>query len=75
MEEPFQPAMEFVAEFPSLQPGETKVSGLTTAKLAFVESLCRTDVLSVDYELIGQKAPDGIVHAFPNFRRQGWVTE
>lgn len=75
MEEPFQPAMEFVAQFPALTPGQTAVSPVATAKLVFIESESRTDVASMDYELVGQKAPNGSTNVATVYRRQGWVVE
>jgi len=75
MEESFQPAMEFVAQFPNLQPGERAVTPVATSKLVFIESLNRTDVFSCDYELAGQKAPNGATNVTTISRRQGWVTE
>ena len=38
LEEPFQPAMELLAQHPALQPGLPVVTPLATAKLAFIES-------------------------------------
>lgn len=75
MEEPFQPAQEFIAQFPTLQPGSAQVTPIASAKLAFVESVKRTDVSSLDYELAGQMAGNGITQVTTIFRRQGWITE
>jgi len=75
MEERFQPAMEFVAQFPTLQPNQANITPVTTAKLAFIESKIRTDVLSVDYELSGRKDNNGITNVVTIYRRQGWTTE
>lgn len=76
MEEPFDPAMEFVAQFPDLQPQQGIVITPTkTAKLAYIESTNRTDVFSIDYELSGQKTPNGSVQITTIFRRKGWVAE
>jgi hypothetical protein len=75
MEDPFQPAMEFVAQFPDLQPNQQNVTPVTTAKLAFIESQKRTDVFSVDYELAGRKDANGATNVTTVYRRQGWTTE
>jgi hypothetical protein len=75
MEDPFQAAMEFVAQFPNLPPNQQALTPVATAKLVFIESLKRTDVSSLDYELAGQKAPNGVTNVTTIFRRQGWVTE
>ncbi len=80
MEQPFDPATEYIA----LNP--TKVSGTTpliTAKLGFIESINRTDVYSLDYMLSAEPlppGPGGVV--MPGglsvgmvVRRKGWTTE
>lgn len=80
MEEPFNPAFEFITQT------QTKVSGstpLATAKLCFIESAKRTDVYSMDYILSSQSFSPGpgqppipgalSVNCIP--RRQGWLTE
>ncbi len=79
MEEPFDPAMEFIALNPSKVSFTTP---LITAKLGFIESIDRTDVYSLDYMLSGgpQAAPGG--GAIPGglnvgmaVRRKGWTKE
>jgi len=75
MEEPFQPAMEFVSQVQQPRPNEPKVTEVTTAKLVFVESMQRTDVDSLDYQLCGTLQPDGSTHVNMITRRRGWVTE
>ena len=75
MEEPFQAAMVFVAQFPNLKANDQALTPVSTAKLVFIESLKRTDALSLDYELAGQKAANGVTNVTTVFRRQGWVTE
>lgn len=75
MEEPFQPAMEFVAQFPTLQPNQQSVTPFASAKLVFIESKKRTDVFSVDYELAGRKDANGSTNVNTVYRRQSWTTE
>lgn len=75
MEEPFQPAMEFVAQFPAMQPNQQNVAPVTTAKLVFIESRQRTDVFSVDYELAGRKDANGSTNVTTVYRRQSWTVE
>jgi hypothetical protein len=75
MEEPFQPAMEFVSQVQQPSSNALNVTNAETAKLAFVESLQRTDVLSIDYQLSGIPQPDGSTRVNMIARRQGWVTE
>jgi hypothetical protein len=75
MEEPFLIAMEFLAAFPDLPANQTKTTAPATAKLAFIESSDRTDVMSIEYELCGQKNGDGITKVGMINRRQGWGVE
>jgi len=75
IEEPFQPAMEFVAQFPALNAGQIAVTPVATAKLAFIESVHRTDVASMDYELVGQRLPNGATSVTTVTRRQSWLVE
>ena len=75
LEQPFQPAMEFVAKFPNLAANQQAVTPAATAKLVFIESRNRTDVHSLDYELAGQTLPNGATNVTTIFRRQGWLTE
>jgi len=74
-EEPFDPASEFLSIFPNLQPNQPEVSPTATAKLAFIESKERTDVVTLDYELFGQKNPDGVTQVTLITRRKGWGSE
>ncbi len=74
MEEPFQPALEFAAQFPN--PAAPVTAPLATAKLGYIESKNRTDVLSLDYQLRGQQHPaTGGVQVSTIQLRQGWQTE
>ncbi|MGA2220308.1 MAG: hypothetical protein ABSH21_00770 [Verrucomicrobiia bacterium] len=75
MEDPFQPAQEFVAQFPNQKPGDFAVTPVATAKLAFIESEKRTDVATIEYELAGHKGPDGITKVSTIHRHQGWTLE
>ena len=76
LNEPFNVVFEFMARFPALPPGSPPVSTPTaSAKVAFVESDVRTDVLSLEYELFGFRDQMGAtkVHFMP--RSQAWGTE
>ena len=78
METPFQMAMEFTTKHPGGIGGKaTPHTATETAKLAFVESAERTDVLSIDYQLSGQPHATiaGGVQVNLFIRRQGWQTE
>jgi hypothetical protein len=74
-DEPFQSAMEFVSQFPNLNPGESAITPRATAKLAYIESTHRTDCASWDYVLSGQKQPNGATQVTPITCRQGWTKE
>ncbi len=75
MEEPFNPASEFLAAFPALEPNQPKTTTPAAAKLAFIESKERTDAFSIEYELCGQKEVNGVTKVSMITRRQGWTTE
>lgn len=76
MEEPFNPAMEWSAQYPTALPGQPPlVTGLAPAKLVYVESETRTDVYSVDYQIAGCKTQEGIVQATAILPRSGWSQE
>jgi hypothetical protein len=75
MEEPFAPLMEFSDRFHYMQPGQVSITPSTIAKLVYVESDKRTDVYSIDYQVAGQKTPEGFIQANTIFRRSGWSTE
>lgn len=75
MEEPFQPATEFVAKFPALGLGASALTNIETAKLGFVESVNRTDVLTLDYQISGTQQPDGSTQVNVLILRRGWVQE
>lgn len=75
LEKPFRPANEFVAQFPNLKPNEQALTPVATAKMAFIESTDRTDVFSMDYQLSGQKQPNGSTTTTNIILRQSWETE
>jgi hypothetical protein len=76
METPFQIAIEFTSKHPGTVPKTGALTAQETAKLAFIESANRTDVLSIDYQLGGQPHPTtGGVQVNLFIRKQGWETE
>lgn len=76
MEEPFNPALEFVAQNQGPPPPNGATTPITTARLVFIESLKRTDVFSMDYQIRGlPHAQTGGVIANTIAVRQGWRTE
>jgi hypothetical protein len=75
IDEPFQPAMEFSAQFPNLAAGATEITPAVTAKLCFVESVLRADVSIWQYVISGTKLPNGSIQVTPITNRQGWIRE
>ncbi len=75
MEEPFNPATEFLNAFPALAPGASAITLGTKANLAYIESVHRTDVASLQYQITGAKAANGVTTATMIVQSQGWGTE
>lgn len=75
MEVPFNASTEFTAQNPSLQPGATALTGQSKVKLVFVESVNRTDVFTLKYQLSGQKQANGSTAVTMINVGQGWETE
>ena len=73
MEQPFQTAIEFISRNPSPPPPGGVLTPVSTAKLGFVESVRRSDVFSIDYQLSGQPhAIPGAVQVNLITKRQSW---
>jgi Serine dehydrogenase proteinase len=75
LQEPFQPAFEFVAKTPTLQIGQQAITFPATCNLAYIESEMRTDVLKMEYELSGQRDASGVTKVQFLPRSQRWTTE
>ncbi len=75
MEDPFNFTSEFMTAFPTLAPDKPETTAPATAKLVYVESTARTDLVTLEYELTGQKDPKGPTNVAMTIRRQGWTTE
>src|SRR5258708_32388643 len=85
MEEPFNSATEFVAEYPDAPPAGGVCTPVTKTKLAFIESTAKTDVLTMEYKLSGQSqvimGPTGpmpvagSVQVMQVLEKRGWETE
>jgi hypothetical protein len=85
MEEPFNVASEFVASHPAALPPGGAFTPLSKAKLAFIESSAKTDVLTMEYKLAGQQqmvlgpagptAVAGGVQVAVVLQSRGWGTE
>jgi hypothetical protein len=46
---PFDPPMEFLAEFPDIKPGESKTSSVKSARAVFIESSGRTEGVDIGF--------------------------
>jgi hypothetical protein len=75
MAEPFSMASEFLSAFPNQKPDQAETTKPVVAKLAFIESAIRTDVVAMTYELCGLKRKDGVTQVQMINRNQGWGTE
>jgi hypothetical protein len=75
MEVPFSAISEFTSQNPSLSPGAMALTTESKAKLVFVESVSRTDVFALKYQLSGQKQPNGSTSVTMITLGQGWETE
>jgi len=74
LEEPFNHVFEFLEQIPNLGP-QPQTTPTQTAKTVFVESINRTDVSKIDYEIMGTQNPQGGVQTQLLFRAQKWETE
>ena len=75
MEEPFNTVFDYINEFPTMTDGATSETGLKTAKLAYIESENRSDLLSLDYVLSGVKEKGGAYQVQFLPRRRSWTKE
>lgn len=56
---PFDVAAEFLSDFPAQATGTVEKTANKSAKLAYIESTGSSDVCTMNYELVGEKKPDG----------------
>ncbi|MFC1549461.1 hypothetical protein ACFL4R_01160, partial [Nitrospirota bacterium] len=75
LDSPFRPMDDFIAQFPTLQVGQTEVLVIPTCKGVHIESTKLTDVFSVDFSLIGLKQANSTYQTNLTTMRQGWGTE
>src|SRR5207302_842400 len=74
LEEPFDIISQFLAEYPSMVEGESRITNPQKARVVCIESRTRADYYEVEYELYGEKpvkAPG--IGATVVFRKQGWI--
>ncbi len=75
LDQPFDSAMEFVSQFPSINPGQTQITPQRCSKLAFIESKAKTNVYSIDYQITGTKNPNGAIQTQLLINRRSWIEE
>ena len=75
LEDTFDPASEFVAAFPTMAPGAQEITQTTSAKLVYVESINKTDIYCMRYQLSGQKLPNGATNVTTIISHRGWSNE
>lgn len=76
LEIPFDIAMEFQAKMSaSIQPNTPTITPVDTAKVVYIESVDRTDVFSIDYQINGMMTLTGETTNNLLFKRREWVAE
>lgn len=75
MDNPFDIASEFLADFPDLPINEQVTSGKKIAKMSYIESSCHTDAFRMEYNLSGLKQPTGATNVDMIVSKRGWVKE
>jgi hypothetical protein len=75
LNQPFNPALEFLAYFPTLPVGQPMISPLATLKTAYIESEKQSNVLTMDYQISGVRNPTGETMVRLLIQREGWGVE
>jgi hypothetical protein len=75
LETPLDVAADFVAAFPKLPPGAWGMTPQEDAKLVYLESTARTDVFRIQYQLSGQRLPNGSTQVLTIINSKRWTTE
>ncbi|MBI5101954.1 MAG: hypothetical protein HZB33_09005 [Nitrospirae bacterium] len=75
LDAPFRPVDDFVQANPSLAANATASLRLSPCKGVFIESLGRTDVFSIDFEVFGQRLANLSYQTNISTLKQGWGTE
>jgi len=72
LEEPFDPAIEFISQVPSLSPGQTNITQEKEANLVYIESKEKSDYYSIKYQIFGIKNADGSVQVQMLHNERSW---
>ena len=75
MDCPFDVVSEFSSEYPTLNIGDTVITKKKLAKLGFIESAESTDLLRMEYELVGNKLPNHSTNITLITSTKGWTKE
>ena len=71
----FNHVEEFIKANPTITQGAPIVYRLPKQKAVYIESDGYTNVNSIDFEVIGNKLPNGIIQAQLSTLRQDWEEE
>lgn len=72
---PFAPVFEFIQQSPNLTSGQSNRTPRSIAKLVYIESVNKTDVNVLEYEILGTMDAKGIINTQLLTFFQGWKTE
>lgn len=73
-DDPFDPLMDFISQNQGLQPGQSNIIEIAS-RLAYVESVSRTDYVEIKHEVYGTKQANGSYQIVPNITSRGWRIE
>lgn len=75
MDCPFDVVSEFCTEYPTMNIGDTAITKKKLAKTAYIESSESTDLLRMEYELVGNKLPNHSTNITLITTNRGWIKE
>jgi hypothetical protein len=73
-DDPFDPLMDFVSQNKDLQVNQSNTIEIFS-KLAYVESISRTDFVEIQHSVFGTKQANGSYQIVPNITSRGWKIE
>jgi len=71
----FNPVDSFMKENPDLQANANAIMDMEKVKGVYVESLHKTDVFTLDFQIFGAKAQNGTTQTQLIKKREGWENE
>jgi hypothetical protein len=72
LEEPFDPVIEFISQFPSLSSGTANMTPEKEANLVYIESKDKSDYYNLKYQIFGVKNADGSVQVQMLNKGRSW---